>query len=393
MNTVNDPHFDEAGYCLDSARTSFVAVPPADLKFYVESSGSMNGFFRPNRATEFKEDVWSVVSNFGNQRVFVLSDNKGMVAKEYSLDDFRQKMNAGGFVSNNETLIPGMLNSILANLDYGHGECCVLISDMKYSPAKQKSMEVLLSQYQTDIRNEIGKYPWISLCLIAATSKYLNASGTPVESMSPYWYVIMGKDENVAFMRNCISTILEEKGTYVESIEAGFDYRSPEYSFGIPVNALQLYGNTTFYSYDTSISDTCKVNMKIDISDYRWAMADEDVFRKMFSVKTTYGSTVEVGKIKINVDNHFNKEFKRKAIAEIELKIHSMLAADSDVIEWGLSHPEHYPSEYFDNIIHAQDEKDLSGAFSVDKFIDGTFNAIQNKWDNVPNRILISKTK
>ena len=72
VNTVNDPHFTQDGYCLDSIKEKFVAEPPKALGFYVEVSGSMNGFFRSNKATRFKKDMWSIVSNFGG-KVMVVS--------------------------------------------------------------------------------------------------------------------------------------------------------------------------------------------------------------------------------------------------------------------------------------------------------------------------------
>lgn len=70
MNTVQDPSFDKSGYYIDSLKPTFEAKAPKALGFFVEVSGSMNGFFRSNRATQFKKDIWSIVSNFGNQEVF-----------------------------------------------------------------------------------------------------------------------------------------------------------------------------------------------------------------------------------------------------------------------------------------------------------------------------------
>ncbi len=96
-NTIQDRHFDDAGHCLDSVRTAFSAVSPTALGFYVEVSGSMNGFFRSNQATRFKKDVWSIVSDFGGIDVFVLS-NSGTVSDTLPLVRFRAKMNQGGAV-------------------------------------------------------------------------------------------------------------------------------------------------------------------------------------------------------------------------------------------------------------------------------------------------------
>ena len=391
-NTVQDSHFDDAGHCLDSVRTSFSAVRPTALDFYVEVSGSMNGFFRSNQATRFKKDVWSVVSDFGENDVSVLA-NLGNVAGVLPLNQFRAKMNQGGFVSNQETLVPTMIGTILNNLDYRNGQCAVLISDMKYSPEKQKDVSVLLTQYQSDIRNQIGNYPGISVCMILATSEYLSAGNLVFSEESPYYYVIFGRDDNVAFMRNCIATLLEDNGDYCESIEMGFDYKSPAYSFGIPNNCVPLMPEPTFIGFNTDFSDTCTVKVKIDLTDYRWIITDEDILRECISVKSCYGSMVSLGDIIINVTNHNNREFERKAEAMVEFKIYDMIATESDVIEWTLNHPDTLVSSNFTQVISCPLESDLSGPFSVDRFIYGVFNAIQNKWDTTPNRILISKIK
>lgn len=391
VNTVYDSHFTEDGYSLDSLKEVFVAEAPKALGFYVEVSGSMNGFFRSNRATKFKKDVWSIVSNFGGNDVYVLS-NSGTVSGEYPINVFRSRMNSGGFVSNQETLVPTMLDSILKSLDYCNGECAVLISDMKYSPERQKDMKVLLTQYQTDIRNVIGQYPGLAVSLLMAKSDYLSPNGSVVAEESPYYFLILGKDKNVAFMRNCIATILEDSGNYGDCIESGFDYKSSAYSFGIPDNALQLYDQPTFTNYDTQYSDTCSVVLNIDLTDYRWIIAKEEVLRKNLTVKSSYGSMVSIGEIFIDVNNHYNKELRRKAIAKVELKIWNMFT-ESDVIEWTLNHPDYSITNDFRQIIASTMESDYNGSFSVDRFIAGVFNAIQNHWDETPNRILISKTK
>ena len=111
INTVQDSSFDKYGLCLDSAKAVFSAQSSSALHFYVEVSGSMNGFFRSNQANKFKKDVWSIVSNFGNPDIFVFS-NEGTVA-DTSCEEFRNKMNRGGFVSNQETLVPTMLFLLL----------------------------------------------------------------------------------------------------------------------------------------------------------------------------------------------------------------------------------------------------------------------------------------
>ncbi len=391
INSINDPHFDESGVYLDSLGSTFHSAFPTSLDFYVEVSGSMNGFFRANRPTAFKTDVWAIVSNFDNPGVSVLS-NTGTQATKFTGDQFRSRMNSGGFVSTASTQVPAMLETILQSLDYENGAVAVLISDMKYSPVGSKAMSVLLQQYATDIRNIVGRFPGSAYSIIGAYSEYLDAKGNIACEKSPYYYVVIGKDVCVAEVRNCITTIISDKDNYLDNIETGFDYKRPAYGFGVPDNIIQLDEEPTFYNYDVSYSDTCKVVLNLDLSDFRWLIAsDEDVLRECLKVKAAYGSEIEVGKINISINNHNQKKLERLAVASVELKLWNM-PMDADVIEWTLDHPEYSVTDTFMQIQNAAAEADLTGSFSLANFIQGVFQAVQNHWNQEPNRILISKS-
>ena len=65
---------------------------------------------------------------------------------------------------------------------------------------------------------------------------------------------------------------------------------------------------------------------------------------------------------------------------------------DADVIEWTLDHPEYSVTDTFMQIQNAAAEADLTGSFSLANFIQGVFQAVQNHWNQEPNRILISKS-
>ncbi len=391
INSINDPHFDENGVYLDSLGATFQAVMPTSLDFYVEVSGSMNGFFRANRTTAFKTAVWAIVSNFGSPGVSVLS-NSGTQATKYTGDQFRNKMNSGGFVSTAETQVPAMLESILSKLDYENGAVAVLISDMKYSPVGNRALPILLQQYATDIRNIVGKYPGSAYSLVGAYSEFLDARGNVTCEKSPYYYLVIGKDVCVAEIRNCITTILSDRENYMDNIETGFDYKRPAYGFGVPDNVIQLDNEPTFYNYDVSYSDTCKVVLNLNLSDFRWLVAsDEDVLRECLKIKAAYGSEMEIGKINISTNNHNQKKLERLAVASVELKLWNM-PMEADVIEWSLDHPEYSVTDTFMQIQNAASEADLNGSFSLANFIQGVFQAVQNHWNQEPNRILISKS-
>lgn len=391
INTVGDVHFNEDGtYIKDSTDSmTFTIQRPQNIKFFIEVSGSMNGFFRPNLPTDFKTDVWKILSHFSQITpcVTILTD-EGKIGGNIPLSDFQAKMNQGAFVSSASTKVPVMLQSIINNLDVDAGEVAVLVSDMKYSPAGAKDSKVLLSQYSSDISRILGSYGK-AVCLVAATSNYLDKNGNCVTSESPYFYFIIGQENNVAYMRNCISTLLEINKHFVDNIESGFDYGRPTYSFGIPDNCIQMNGEPTFYDFDTSVSDTCVIKLKVNLENYRWIVADSNYFPETFKVKTLYGSNVKVGNIEYDIKNITDKELKRTATAIVDLKVFDM-AQDSEVLEWSFELPDTDDSR-FSRFWGALSEDDVEKAFSVDNFIKGIFyGGIVNKHLK-PNYILISK--
>ena len=155
LNSIGDEHFDSEGYLIRDSlqRPPLVLSPPSRMKFYVEVSGSMNGFFRANRATHFKADVWEILNYYSSfsDKVAILT-NDGNQGASLQLADFKEKMNTGQFVSSSSTKVPIMQQSIINDLDAGAGEVAVLISDMKYSPVGEAAPAVLMAQYSTDIR-------------------------------------------------------------------------------------------------------------------------------------------------------------------------------------------------------------------------------------------------
>lgn len=394
VNTNFDSHFDADGYLLkDSTVSTFQIQQPSKIKFYVEVSGSMNGFFRANKATHFKSDLWNVVTYYSqiSDGVTVLT-NDGSQGATFQMADFQTKMNTGSFVSTASTKVPVMLETIINSLDADNGEVAILVSDMKYSPVGSKAPDVLMTQYSTDVRQILGKFGKAA-SLLCATSNYLDARGNDVTLRSPYYFLILGKPECVAAMRNGISTLLEKSERFVDNIETGFDFGQPKYSFGISNMCEQLYDEPTFTKYEEADEiDTCSVMLKVNIEDYRWIMANEECFRSAFKAKPTYGSVIKVGKITMDVQNVTGdtKQLNRKAVATVELKVFNM-ATDSEVIEWTLEIPDtNYTlfAEFFDN---ANQENDPTKSYSLIDFVKGMFcGGLVNKTLS-PNYILISK--
>ena len=226
INTNFDPRFTDDGYRVitDSAAPT---VPLTKVKFFVEVSGSMNGFFRANQPTNFKQDVWQILSYYSPiaPGVTILTNN-GDEGKTYDLSTFQTQMNTGGFVSAASTRVPLMLQTIIANLDADNGEVAVFISDMKYSPVGQDAPKVLLTQYSTDVSKIFGQYGK-AISLVCATSNYLDKKGNSICDASPYYFLIIGNGDGVAEMRDGISTLLKTASRWMKKSQHLLSMKRP----------------------------------------------------------------------------------------------------------------------------------------------------------------------
>lgn len=391
INTVQDPHFDCDGTLKATKEKSFVLKTPSTIRWFVEVSGSMNGFFRANMPTQFKHDVWQILSYYSalSPKITALT-NDGNIGADISLSDFHTMMNTGAFVSSASTRVPLMLQSIIDTLHAERGEIAVLISDMKYSPVGQAAPEVLLDHYSTDISKILGTYGK-AVSLIGATSNYLDKQGNATTERSPYYYVIIGNAEQVAEVRNVISTMLEQNGHFIDNIETGFDYGRPTYSFsfGLTEGCWPMDDkNPTFVGYGTDTNEA-SIKLKLSLENYRWRLADEKILAQSLKVKALYGSEVKIGDIKIDTKNITDKELKREVTAIIELKLSNM-AQDSEVIEWTLELPD---TEYslFNTYFGALSENDVTKSYSVDNFIKGMFQGGVVNQPIKPQYILVSR--
>lgn len=393
INSNYDSHFTEDGYLIQDSTKQDNGIPLVKVKFYVEVSGSMNGFFRANQPTDFKKDVWQILNYYSPIApggVTILTNN-GDEGSTYDFSRFQTMMNTGAFVSSASTKVPLMLQTIVSNTDADNGEVAVLISDMKYSPVGAKAPQVLLTQYSTDVSKIFGQYGK-AISLVCATSNYLDKRGNSVCDVSPYYFLIIGNETGVAEMRDGISTLLDNNQRFVDNIESGFDYGTiKEFGFGTPHYCVQLNNQEpTFIEYMEADSyDTCIINLKVDLAPYRWLLTDGSYFTNAFKAKTLYGSTLVLDDVKMAVQNITDKQLKRKAVATVRLKLFNM-PTDSDVIEWTLELPD---TDYtlFGQFCGAVTEDDCSKSFSIEDFLRGMFYGGVVNTTLEPNYILVSK--
>lgn len=383
VNTEDDPHFDGDGYAVYNQQDSvfFTPTEPVKVKFYFEVSGSMSGFFRSNAPTGFKEDVNDILNKYSAMsEIYVMKDLKGEHPVPIKEDDFVKSMNSGAFGNlPNSTLVPYMIENIMASLDVDNGEIAVFVSDMIYDPAEDKTAKVLATQYGSNIAkilHQFGK----SVCLVCATSSYIRKTGTV---RAPYYFLIMGNGPQVAKVSNDISDVLEKRDRFVDNIVAGFDYGRPTYTFSAPQRCSRMNKKEpTFIGYeDEEDGDTCTIKLNINLENYRRIITDEEYFKTAFYAQSTYGTSVKYSNIEMD---------KKNMTAIVKLKVYGMVL-DSEVLEWGLKLPNTDYTLMSEFLEGATDPNDPTKSYSVKDFCEGMFGGLTNEIK--PNYILISKKK
>lgn len=381
LNTLADSHFTSEGRLVKNSSDTAKVDSDVALRFYVESSGSMNGFFRNGVPTDFKRDVYEVMSNYSDvtKDINVMS-NAGGVADEMSLAHFQTAMNTGALQSNSSTQITVMLDTIIRGLK-DKKDVAVLISDMKYDPVGSAAPQVLLTQYATEISKIVGK-SGKSFSLIGAVSQFVDRNGNVLAPRSPYYYLVIGNQDKVAYVRNGISAMLQQKKTFVDNLDFGYKYAVVPYSFGIPNGVLRYGKQPTFYG----CADSCTITMKLNLEAYRWPVADKRVLSKSLIFKPIYGSKVSVKDVEVNVSANADKESGRYATIKLNI---SDMPSDMDVVEWSLKIPGKDITSLRE-FMGAGSPNDVSKTYSLEQLIDGLANGVANVQPS-PNYILISK--
>lgn len=388
LNPNELSHFDKDGNYKEKVYTLTSKVP-SEVKFYVEVSGSMNGFFRSNKPTQFKKDVWSVFSDFASLTEGVnIFTQQGQPPININLTDFRNKMNAGAFVSSASTDVPDMLRRILGDVDCTKSEVGILVSDMKYDPVGSFAISVLLQQYSSDIRNMMANSQK-ALCLIVAKSDYLDKGGGVVCSDSPYYYLVVGKPENVVWIRNFVCTLLNQDNHFVDYIEWGIDYKSIKVTIENP-DYLTTENANALGGFD----EDCDIVLNLDITDFPWIFENPDTLIKYLSIKSE--ENLDVKKltrkdISYDIKKDDGKQLKRTAFAKIQLHLSEMYD-DADVISISLNTPEIFlPNKDFEMFLGAVSPNDVSRTYSMEQFLTGCYVSMERFRDKKPVHVLISK--
>ena len=386
LNTLNDPHFTGKGTLIK--KPSFAKLDyNSDIHFYIESSGSMNGFFRAGQPTSFKQDVYEILSYYSPVTKDVnIMTNSGGIAGQLSLAQFQTAMNTGALECNASTQVPVMLRNIVSRLK--KNDVAVLISDMKYSPVGSAAPKVLLTQYAAEVARIAGKSQK-AYSLVCATSNYINKEGSVVTNESPYYYLIVGEQDKVSAVRNGIAIMLQRQKRFVDNLEIGYKYASCPYDFGVPKNVVRLEKQPTFYGYGEAV-DECVIPLKLKLESYRWLMSNKEVLKQCFTCKPKYGSTVSVESLEVEECNNVNLELKRSVVATIKIKVSNM-PSDMEVLEWNVDIPYAKLTTMEKFLDDSKGENDVTTSYSLTSFIRGIGQGGVVNYQPKPNYILISK--
>lgn len=386
LNPMQNPHFTESGE-LQGKQTYAKLDYDSNIHFYVESSGSMNGFFRANQPTSFKQDVYEIMSYYApSTKDINIMTNSGEVAGQMSLAQFQVAMNTGALQSNASTQVPVMLQTIVNRMK--KGDVAVLVSDMKYSPVGAAAPEVLLTQYAADVARIAGNSKK-AYSLICATSDYISKDSNIVTNDSPYYYLVIGEQDKVSAVRNGIAIMLQRQKRFVDNLEIGYKYASCPFDFGVPKNVVQLDKQPTFYGYGETI-DECIIPLKLHLEPYRWIMSNKEALKQCFVCKPQYGSKVSVESIEVEECNNVNLELKRSAVATVKIKVSNM-PSDMEVLEWNVNIPYAERTTMGKFLDDSKGEADVTTSYSLTSFIRGIGQGGVVNYQPKPNYILISK--
>lgn len=391
VNCLPDSHFTDDGCLKEKPDSSMILTMPSEVKFFLEASGSMNGLYRPGCQTEFRDDVYQIVSYYLSDKdlVYTLCSDNGKSGFQMSLRDFANAIKVQGFPTMGTTSITDMIETVISNIDTLKNQVGVLISDMKFDPNGKDNIAYQLGMYTTKI-SHITSESNMAFSLVAATSKYYDNQGGVIADKSPYYFLIMGKPENVAKVRDDISTMLNENKSFVDNIETGMSYGGPQFELEKVRNCMKMGKQPTFRDVDDD--SPCRIKLKLHLENYRWLMSNEEVVRSTFECKMIHGSKVEIDSIQIDsLYKDSEHRLNRSMTASIYMSI-SNLQADCDVLEWSFN-----PCKIdnavgeFNQFFGADNWKQFNKTYSIENFLQGLFRAAHlSSCSKKPNYVLIS---
>lgn len=326
---------------------------------FIDVSKGMSGYYAGQSATQFKVDVWGVLSSLNSKwnadSIMLMSENNPRMV---DITSFREKMNAGKLLYDDNTSIPQMINRIVTQIDSTNGMVAVLISDMKYSPIGNKAPQALMAQYATDISNIFTKKE-LAVSLICAVSDYKTKRHSC--DKSPYYYFIIGNPRLLPVVRNEIVDILKSSDNYIDEVEKNVDYGDKLIVKHIKAKGVMPLdkGNLVYGGYDKRVTDTIAITLGLDLSPYPHFLWKKDTLTSYLSATTSGLAHCFISDVETS-DN----------VASFTIKICKFNEKNQDItISLGGYSPS-IPRE-IEHYYGAERESDCAKTLSIDQFIRG----------------------
>ncbi len=407
INEIGIEPYDENGVIKASYMESFYSsICPSQIRFYVESSGSMNGLFRSNQNTGFKHDVSALLLDSDISAKIdsvALFGNNAEIVGVYNPNDFRSQMNAGRFVSQASTKVPDMLIKIVDDLKSDICDVAVFISDMKYSPVGA-GFNVSMGQYELDVEKIFSTIPDRAVSLISCESDYVAANGSVTCDSFPYYYVIIGEPKKVAWLRNEFISALRKSNKVIGSIDYAVNYGCPKYAALPGTSICMLRNKNEFlngFTYDGHCSSFTDYTGSIQPAEviigvnYRHLPSEvlESLTNSDFKVTSHWGTSSASMSILEGYKPASDSDLVKNVNPNLyfKLTIPSLGVYDYDVIKIQLQKatPSNRTMEKY---YGATNESELDRTVSIEQFIEGLGNAYPQSIDfqNAPITVFVT---
>ncbi|WP_316838604.1 hypothetical protein [Pedobacter gandavensis] len=241
------------------------------VNFFMETSGSMNGFMS-KKGTEFQKDIWALINlldgNYPSGLSLFQVEAKGEPIKSSTMSDFRDKLNVGDFNIAQSTDIPEILDSIL--LKTNDNQVSIFVSDLIFAPSSGTNASLL--QISSDIYKRFSNKKYASV-IYQFKSKFYNSKSKIVSESSPYYVWMIGPEEGLKTVAAQLRSALPSD---YNEVTFGVSSDQPKYTI-LPhvdeaVNAIPVLcqNNQLYYCYgafDDSEGSKIILNIALNLDD------------------------------------------------------------------------------------------------------------------------------
>lgn len=260
-----DQKFSSEG-CLSIKEDVVFKSNISEINFFMEVSGSMAGYMKPDIPTNFKYIIPDLVERLNNlsELNFYELAQKNLPLNIVKTNNAKDKIAKGNYKFGSTSTLPVMFDSIIVKS--GSTKVSILLTDAIYTPGKEDLRK--RDQVIPDIRALIQKAQKQSLATSCISLKS-QFQDDKVSANSPYYLFIIGSPANINKIIESIHQSVDvhkEKliDAEVSDIEIGYPENNPYYTMipyldnmgvGEPVDCI-IYGTQRFLSFQNAEIDT-----------------------------------------------------------------------------------------------------------------------------------------